>query len=469
VPSVQIAAPIRDGHGRLTGFAEGSLDLNGIQDMAERITRGIPELKVAVLDQEGRVIAFPDADVRKAVANLSQLPLFSKVSGSDIEIRTGEDNHGTPVRATVAPLSDFGLGWTVVAYRPQAYQQSQAAVARNQVLAVAGLALLLGLVVAALLSEALARPIRRLARIATGVSHGDFSTKPALPHSLAPREIAALQMEIRYMVEELKDYTGDLENKIAERTAQVKKATHELESFMYSVTHDLKLPVVSLYSAAAMLEQKYGEGLDEQGRQYLRRLMSNAGFMEQLIADLLNFSRLGQHEYRMERLDVGQLVRETVEQCDSRMRAGGLAIEVRAPLPEVMFDHTALCKVFLNLIGNAMKFMGEQPHPKIEIGGYEDGEYVEYYVKDNGIGIAPQYHDQVFKLFQRLNETSVEGTGIGLASIKKIIETNGGRIWFRSTPGQGTTFFFRIPTRRGRSYQMSGNERVQTANGRRCG
>lgn len=464
VPNVQIAAPILDRAGKVAGFVEGSLDLNGIEAMAERIVSGIPGLAVAVLDHEGRVIAFPDPGPRNAVANLSRLPLFGKVAGKGMEIRTGDDNHGTLMRASAVALPDFGLDWTVVVYRPQSYEQGQAAVARGQVLTVAGLALLLGLLVATLLSEALARPIRRLADIATAVSHGDFSASPEPPHSLAPREMAALQVEIRHMVGELKDYTENLENKITERTEQVNKANHELEAFMYSVTHDLKSPVVSLYGMAAMLEKKCGDNLDEQGRHYLRRLMSNAGFMEQLITDLLNFSKVGKHEYRMERLDVERVVRETLDHCDSRIRAANVQIEVHRPLPEVVFDHTALCKVFLNLIGNAMKFMGEQPHPKVEIGGCVDGDEVEYHVKDNGIGIDPKYHDQVFKIFQRLKEVSVEGTGIGLAIVKKIVEMSGGRIWFRSTPGQGTTFYFRMPAR-GRQYQGGGNERERVANG----
>jgi len=444
VPSVQIAAPILDRRGEVISFVEGSLDLDSIQAMAQRVTRGIPELKVAVLDHHGRVIAFPDAEARTSAADLSQLPLFSTIAGNGVEVRTGEDNHGTPMRATAATVSDFGLDWTVVVYRPLAYQLHQAAVARDQVLTVAALALLVGLVVAALLSAALARPIRRLVSIATAVSHGDFSAKPDRPHALVPREIAALQLEIRHMVDKLKDHTAELEQQIAERTEQVRKAAYELEGLIYTVSHDLKLPVVSLYGTAALLQQQYGDSLDEQGRQYLRRLTSNAGFMEQLICDMLSFSQRGEHEYHMERLDSEQVLRETLDQCVSSVAEAGVEIKVLRPLPEVVFDRTALCRIFLNLLCSAMKYMGAQPHPRLEIGGYQDGEHVEYFIKDNGLGIDPQYHDQVFSLLPR-REMSGGEVGIGLASAKKILESNGGRIWFRSAPGQGTTFFFRIP------------------------
>ena len=465
VPNVQIVAPVRDKKGRMIGFVEGSLDLSGIQELADRITQGIPGLNVAVLDHEGRVIAHPDASLRKQVVNLSGLALFHKAGGKNVEVRSDVDDKGVMMRASIAGVTDYDLDWTVAVYRPQSYEQGQAAAARSQVLTIAGLALLVGLVVATLLADGLAWPIRKLAKIVTAVSNGDFSSKPDLPHALVPREMAALQVEVRHMVEELKDYTDNLEKKIEERTEEVKKANQELESFMYSVTHDLKSPVVSLYGMAAMLQKKCGDKLGEQGEHYLRRLMSNAGFMEQLITDLLNFSKVGKHEYHMEDLVVERIVRESLDQCDSRIREGNVAIKVHAPLPNVVFDHTALCKIFLNLIANGMKFMGEQPAPTIEIGGREDADFVEYYVKDNGIGIDPKYHDRVFKIFQRLKEVSVEGTGIGLAIVKKIIDMSGGRIWFESTMGEGTTFLFRIPKRISSTHSGGGNEFERVANG----
>jgi signal transduction histidine kinase/sensor domain CHASE-containing protein len=445
VPNVQIAAPVRDPKGDMVGFVEGSLDLDGIQELVDSTIKGMPGLQVAVLDHEGRVIVYPDEKVRKAVKNLSHLALFKKLGGNGIEIRTGVDDKGVAMRASITTLTAYDLDWSVVVYRPQVYEQSQAAAARTQVLTVAGLALLVGLIIATALAEGLARPIRKLANVVTAVSKGDLSQMPEPPHALTPREMAALQVDVRHMVGQLKDYTTHMEKKIEERTEQVREANRELESFLYSITHDLKAPVISLYGMAAMLQKKCGEQLGEQGAHYLRRLMSNAGFMEQLITDLLNFSKAGKHEYRREQLDVDRVVKKSLDQCDSRIREGHVTVKVRSPLPSVVFDHNALCKIFLNIISNGMKFMGDQAHPCIEIGGRELDGFVEYYVKDNGIGIDQKYHDKVFKMFQRLKEVSVEGTGIGLAIVKKIVDMAGGRIWFESEVGKGTTFFFRIP------------------------
>ena len=437
VPNVQIAAPVRDEQGGLVGFVEGSLDLDSIQQLVDSTIKGMPGLQVAVLDHAGRVIAYPDAKLRQAVATLSQLALFKKYTGSGIEIRTGEDDKGVAMRASVTAVTAHGLDWNVVVYRPQVYELSQAATARTQVLTVAGIALLVGLIVATFLAEGLARPIRKLANIVTAVSEGDLSQMPDPPHALTPREMAALQVDVRHMVGQLKDYTTYMESKIEERTEQVREANRELESFLYSITHDLKAPVISLYGMAAMLQKKCGEQLGEQGTHYLQRLMSNAGFMEQLITDLLNFSRVGKHEYRMVQLEADRVVRESLDQCDSRIREGNIAIKVHSPLPTVVFDRNALCKIFLNLISNGMKFMGDQPQPCIEIGGREVDGYVEYYVKDNGIGIDQKYHDKVFKMFQRLKDVSVEGTGIGLAIVKKIIDMAGGPDMVRIGGGQG--------------------------------
>jgi len=445
VPNVQIVAPIWSEENEMIGFAEGSLDLKSIQGMADRITEGLSGLRAAVLDHEGRVIAHPEASVREAVKNLSELTLFKKIEGVETVIHTGVDDQGVAMRASAAGVQAYGLDWTVVVYRPESAVQTQAADARQKVILVAGLALLAGLGLATLLTGWMARPIRSLADIATDVGRGDFSRLPALPHKLMPREMAALQFELRAMVLELKNYTDKLAQRIQERTEQLAEANRELESFVYSVSHDLKAPVISLFGMATLLKKKLGDQVDEKAAHYLQRLLSNAAFMEQLITDLLNFSRLGKQEDKIEKLNVDHVVHEVLDQCTALIRDRKVKVEVKGPLPDVAFGHTSLCKVFLNFMTNAMKFMGDQAHPTVTVGGREDGPFVEFYIRDNGIGIDPKHHDKVFGVFQRLKEVNVEGTGIGLAVVKKIIDLSGGKVWLVSAKGEGTTFYFRIP------------------------
>ncbi len=444
VPNIQIVAPIRSEAGEMIGFAEGSLDLSSIQEMADRITSGISGLKAAVLDHEGRVIVHPEPLVRKSVANLSDLPLFQPVRGNVTEIHMGVDEKGILMRASAAGVDAYGFGWTVVVYRPQAEVQTQAAAARKDVMTIAGMALFAGLGLATFLAGGLSRPIRKLAAIATDVGEGNFSNLPGLPGWWVPREMAALQRRLREMVLQLRAHTDELERKIEKRTQQLKKANQELESFVYSVSHDLKAPVISLYGMATMLKKRLGNQIDEKTEHYLQRLLSNASFMEQLITDLLDFSKAGKRTFTPEALDTNRLVKDVICQCDGKIREKNAKIRVMDPLPSVVFDYTGLCQIFLNFIVNALKFMGNQSEPTVEIGGIVADEFVTFYVKDNGIGIDPKHSHVIFGVFQRLKEVEVEGTGIGLAVVKKLIDIGGGKVWFESEKGRGTTFFFQI-------------------------
>jgi signal transduction histidine kinase len=447
VPNVQIVSPILDGSGKMVGFAEGSLDLTGIQEAADRIIKGIPGLKSVVIDEEGRVIAHPDEVYRLSVKNLADLPLFQPSPSPGVVLRSGKDSHGVMMRAAVAGIQTNSLNWTVLVYRPEAVILEQAAPARRHAIWVAGLALLAGLSFATVLVGVLTRPVQRLAAAATAVGQGNFSKIPSQPASWVPREMAVLQIAVRNMILQLSRYTKDLEVRVRERTEQLKDSNRELESFVYTVSHDLKSPVVSLHGMASILLEDYSDKLDDQGKHYLQRVAANATFMEQLIADLLTLSRTVRRAQKPERLNADALVGELVDQCQETIRQRGVVIKIHSPLPEVVFDATHFRQIFLNLLTNAIKFLGDQSAPMIEIGGRsEDGFFVEYYFKDNGIGIDPRYHDLVFGIFQRLKEVEVEGTGVGLAIVKKIIDSVQGKIWIESERGKGTAFFFQLPS-----------------------
>ena len=191
--------------------------------------------------------------------------------------------------------------------------------------------------------------------------------------------------------------------------------------------------------------EDYSDKLDDQGKHYLQRLAANASFMEQLISDLLALSRTGRRAQKPERIDTEGLVREVLVQCQELILQGRVSVQVRSPIPDAVFDPTQLRQVFMNLVTNGVKFIGQPDAPCIEIGGRRGEGYVEYFVKDNGIGIEPRYHELVFGIFQRLREVEVEGTGVGLAIVKKIIDSARGKIWIESEKGKGATFFFRIP------------------------
>lgn len=217
----------------------------------------------------------------------------------------------------------------------------------------------------------------------------------------------------------------------------------ELDSFVYSASHDLKSPLVTIAAMTAMLREDYGERLDDAGRHLLQRVEANARQMEHLIFDLLTLSRVGREPASPECVAVHQVVSRLVEDFTASIRSG-VQIAVSS-LPSLWARPVHVEQVFGNLVGNAFKYLGDGPNPTIEIGAIDHPDVVEFYVRDSGIGIEPTYHAKVFDIFERLQDADTAGTGVGLAIVKRIIETNGGRIWVESRKGCGATFRFTWP------------------------
>lgn len=225
---------------------------------------------------------------------------------------------------------------------------------------------------------------------------------------------------------------------------QVKSRTQELESFVYTVSHDLKSPVVSMQGMASMLMHNHAQELSSRAKHYVERVIFNANYMEELILGLLTLSRVGRAG-KLKMAESREVLDEILALHGEHLRGRNIEVIVHPSLPRFFFDHLQLTQIFQNLITNAAKFMGDQPRPKIEIGGTERDRFVEFYVKDNGIGIDPSYHEKVFAIFQRLQDVKVDGTGVGLSIVKKIIDLAGGKVWIESEKGSGAAFFFRLP------------------------
>ncbi len=218
----------------------------------------------------------------------------------------------------------------------------------------------------------------------------------------------------------------------------------ELDSFVYSVSHDLKAPLVTIQGMAGVLVEDFAPHLPPEGRHYVERIQANAQQMERLILDLLALSRIGREAHAAEPVHLAELIDEVVGGFAEPISARGIKVS-QCDLGTLWGIRVQLEQVFNNLVGNAVKYLGDTPSPAIEIGSVERGAFVECYVRDNGIGIDPAYHAKVFEIFQRLKEVEAPGTGVGLAIVKKIVEGAGGRIWVESAPGQGATFRFTWP------------------------
>jgi signal transduction histidine kinase len=219
----------------------------------------------------------------------------------------------------------------------------------------------------------------------------------------------------------------------------------ELERFTYTVSHDLKSPLITISGFVGFLEKDALAGNMERVKEDVVYINDAVAKMQRLLSELLELSRIGRLMNPPEEAPLEGIVREAMESVRGRIEARGVKVEIAPDLPTVYGDRARLVEVIQNLVDNACKFMGDQPQPRVEIGVHQAGDEPVFYVRDNGIGIEPQYYGKVFDLFEKLDSQS-EGTGIGLALVKRIVETHGGKIWVESEgAGRGSTFCFTLP------------------------
>lgn len=241
---------------------------------------------------------------------------------------------------------------------------------------------------------------------------------------------------------------SDLQAELAERQkliGELGERNSELERFTYTVSHDLKSPLVTIAGFLRYIEQDVASGDLKRFQMDLERVGDAVEKMQQLLMELLELSRIGRLVNPSVLILFEEIVREAMEATHGRLESGNVRVMIQSGLSEVFGDRPRLVEVLQNLIDNAAKYMGDQPDPLIEIGtrGME-GDLNVYFVRDNGIGIAPEHHTRIFELFNKL-DTKSEGTGVGLALVKRTIEVHGGRIWLESEAGKGATFCFTLP------------------------
>jgi signal transduction histidine kinase len=254
---------------------------------------------------------------------------------------------------------------------------------------------------------------------------------------------ATAELERKRANEALYQLNEELEARVIRRTAQLEAANKALESFSYSVSHDLRAPLRAIDGFARMMEEDYSEQLDTEGNRYLKVVRDNAKRMGELIDDLLNLSRMDRKGISKQPVLLNELIRQVLTDLIPENRQ--IEFEI-ADLPICEADLSLITQVWINLLSNAIKYTGYQPVAHIQV-GYEiiNGEGV-YFLRDNGSGFDMQYANNLFGVFQRLHrEQEFEGTGIGLAIVQRIIQRHGGRIWAEAAVNQGATFYFTLP------------------------
>ncbi|MFO7656416.1 MAG: PAS domain S-box protein, partial [Bacteroidales bacterium] len=252
--------------------------------------------------------------------------------------------------------------------------------------------------------------------------------------------------ERKKIQDDIKRMNAELEQRVKERTAQLAEINRELETFTYSVSHDLKAPLRGIDGYSRILLDDYSKILDDEGRRYLENVRESAMQMNDLIDDLLNYSRLERYTLRPVNIDLSVLISTILQSLQKSTMHNNVSITNSVPPLKITADSNGLTIALRNLIENAVKFTGNVPKPAIKIALSEKPESCIISVHDNGIGIDVQYHQRIFEIFQRLHRIEeYPGTGIGLAMVKKSMERMGGKVWVESSPGKGSAFYLEIP------------------------
>jgi PAS domain S-box-containing protein len=242
--------------------------------------------------------------------------------------------------------------------------------------------------------------------------------------------------------QELVRANEELESRVLERTRELEHYNRELTSFSYTVSHDLRAPLRAIDGFSRILEQDYSDGLSEEAVGYIHRVRDNARNMSNLIDDLLELSRTGRRVLEMVDVDIARVVQDCIEDLAPAMKGRSVRITT-GELPPCRADPVLVRQVFVNLISNALKYSKPREHAEILIGSSQEEGRTVYHVKDNGIGFDMAYKDKIFGVFERLHRADeYEGTGVGLAIVKQIIERHGGKIWVDASPGNGAAFYF---------------------------
>ncbi len=246
----------------------------------------------------------------------------------------------------------------------------------------------------------------------------------------------------------VRQLNADLEQRVAQRTAQLEAMNKELEEFSYSMSHDMRTPLRALDGYSKILLEEHGAALNDEGRRLLHVLRDNAKRMGRLVDDILHFLNIGRKPLESESVDIAMLVPEVFAELRNASPARRLHLEVRK-LPPASGDRRMIREIVFNLLSNAIKFSTADAEAEIEVGGESKGAENWYYVKDHGVGFDMRYADKLFRVFERVHPTGqYEGSGVGLAVVKRIVERHGGRVWAEGAIGKGATFHFALPNRK---------------------
>jgi signal transduction histidine kinase len=347
---------------------------------------------------------------------------------------------GSPVIAFSLPVA--GSKWVILVELSRDLVLETANRFLYSMIAIGLILMISGMLIAWRISRNITRPLDRLIEATAAIAGGDYSSPVVIDRR---DELGKLAASFNSMAVQVHHAQDELEKRVRMRTEELQAVNKELEAFSYSVSHDLRAPLRAVSGYAMMLKEDYEESFDEEARRITGNIISNVKMMGRLIDDLIAFSRLGKREILRRDVDMKALAEVCVAELLLTWPEEKFSV-VAGDLPGCRGDEDLIKQVWMNLIGNALKYSSLKEEPRIEIGSTKNAAGVIYFVRDNGAGFDMKYADKLFKVFQRLHsQEEFEGTGVGLALVKRIIDKHKGRIWAESAPGNGAAFYFSLP------------------------
>jgi signal transduction histidine kinase len=343
------------------------------------------------------------------------------------------------VMASAMPIS--GTKWVILVELSQSLVMEAANHFLYWIIIPGGILIFIGMLVAWLISRNFIRPLVRLNEATTAIANGDYSSPVPVDRR---DELGQLAVAFNAMALQVSQAQHFLELQVQIRTEELETANKELEAFSYSVSHDLRAPLRAVSGYAMILKEDYEDTFDAEAKRITGNILSNVKMMGRLIDDLIAFSRLGKREVTRRNIDMNALAESCATELLAIWPEEKFSITI-GDLPHCLGDEDLVKQVWLNLIGNAFKYSSQIAEPLIEIGGYNGPAGDVYFVRDNGAGFDMKYADKLFKVFQRLHsQEEFEGTGVGLALVKRIIDKHKGRIWAEASPEKGAAFYFTL-------------------------
>jgi signal transduction histidine kinase len=253
------------------------------------------------------------------------------------------------------------------------------------------------------------------------------------------------QYQVRDLMIERERILAGLEQNVESRTAELRETNSQLEELVYSIAHDLRAPLRAMQGFSKLLMDQYGKVLEEDGREYAKRVMHAAERMDAMTLDLLAYGRMARSEIELSPVSMQRVWQAAMAQCEKLIEETGASVIVEEPLPEVLGEEPILTQVFANLLNNALKFVRAGEIPQVRVRSEAAGDRIMIWVEDKGVGVPQQYQERIFRVFERLGNGRYGGTGIGLSIVRKGVERMGGSVGVESEQGNGSRFWVELP------------------------